>query len=182
MLVKYDVLIIVAHTLQVALKVFILYHHRASAVIRVKGEGGGVPDVLIEKEIDFVVLIIYQAEGRHAAWLQAQILHHPFGRGKGEFATRGQSTALQRSLEFVFEVVNGEVVVAVEANQIMLVALMVSEKQVFAVHAAIVLPPLLRLLDGLALRMIVIGKGNVVLPQVCQYFFFSRHNKFVFAT
>ena len=48
-----------------------------------------------------------------------------------------------------------EVVIAIEAHEIMPVALMVAEEQVLAVHASVVLPPLLGLLDDLSLGMVV---------------------------
>ena len=50
----------------------------------------------------------------------------------------------------MFQVVDGEVVVAVEAYEIMAVAFVVAEEEVLAVNAAIVLPPSFRFLDGFA--------------------------------
>ena len=53
-----------------------------------------------------------------------------------------------------------EVVVAVEAHKIMPVALVITEEEVLAVYAAVVLPPLLCLLDGLPLGMVIACEGN----------------------
>ena len=62
----------------------------------------------------------------------------------------------------MFQVMYVEVVVAVEAHEIMPVALMVAEEQVLAVHAAVILPPHLSLLDGLSLGVVVASERNVV--------------------
>ena len=66
-----------------------------------------------------------------------------------------------------------EVVVAVEAHEIMPVALVVAEEKVLAVYAAVVLPPLLCLLDGLALGMVVACEGYVVFLQIGYHFLLS---------
>jgi hypothetical protein len=49
-------------------------------------------------------------------------------------------------------------VVAVETNKIMLVALVIAEKEIFAVDRAVVVPPTFCLLDGLAFGVGVICK------------------------
>lgn len=66
-----------------------------------------------------------------------------------------------------------EIVVAIEAHEIMLVALVVAEKQVLAVNASIGPPPLLGLLDGLALGMVVACEGYVVFLQIGNHFLLS---------
>jgi hypothetical protein len=58
----------------------------------------------------------------------------------------------------------------------MLVSLMIAEKKVLAMYRAIVLPPATSFLDGLALRMIIVCKGDIVLTQIVQYGFFSCHD------
>ena len=75
----------------------------------------------------------------------------------------------------MFQVVYGEVVVAVEAYEIVTVALVVAEEEVLAVHAAVVFPPLFRLLDGLSLGVVVVGERDVVFSEICEYGFFSCH-------
>jgi hypothetical protein len=70
-----------------------------------------------------------------------------------------------------------QIVVTVKAHKVMLVALVVAEKQVLAVHGAVVLPPSLRFLYGFAFRVIVILKRDFVFPQIIQDCFFSCHNK-----
>ena len=63
----------------------------------------------------------------------------------------------------MFQVVDGEVVVAVEAYEIMAVALVVAEEEVLAVDAAVVLPPAFCLLYGLAFG-IRAGRCRLHLP------------------
>ena len=75
----------------------------------------------------------------------------------------------------MFQVVYGEVVVAVEAYEIVAVALVVAEEEVLAVHAAVVFPPSSRLLDGLSLGVVVVGERDVVFSEICEYGFFSCH-------
>ena len=57
----------------------------------------------------------------------------------------------------MLQIVNGEIVVAVEAYEIMAVAFVVAEKEVLAVNAAIVLPPSFRYLAGLSFGVDVAG-------------------------
>ena len=59
---------------------------------------------------------------------------------------------------------NGKVVLAVEAYQIVFITLMVAEKEVLAMHAAIILPPPLSLLYRLALRVVIVTIRNPMLP------------------
>ena len=60
-------------------------------------------------------------------------------------------------------------------HQIVLVALMVAQEYVLAMHAPVVLPPPFGLLYGLALGMVVIGKRYIVLAKEVQYSLFSCH-------
>lgn len=73
----------------------------------------------------------------------------------------------------MFQVVDGEVVVAVEAYEIMAVALVVAEEEVLAVHAAIVFPPAFCLLYGFAFGMVVAAEWNVVFFKVVENLFLS---------
>lgn len=62
----------------------------------------------------------------------------------------------------MLQIVNGEIVVAVEAYKIMAVAFVVAEEEVLAVNAAIVLLPSFRFLDGFAFGVVVAGEWDVV--------------------
>lgn len=73
----------------------------------------------------------------------------------------------------MFQVVDGEVVVAVEAYEIMAVALVVAEEEVLAVDAAVVLPLALRFLDCFAFGMIIAREWDVVFFKVVENLFLS---------
>jgi hypothetical protein len=61
------------------------------------------------------------------------------------------------------------------AHQIVAVALVVAQEYVLAMHAPVVLPPALCLLNGLSLGMVVVAERYVVLAQEVQYCLFSCH-------
>ena len=124
-----------------------------------------------------VLGIIDETKRRHTAWFQSEITLHAFGRGEGEFATRRLALCHKGSLEHLLEVVNWQVVVAVQANEVVAVALVVAEKEVLAVHAAIVPPPAFGLFDGFSLGMVVNGIGDVVRLQVIEDDFFAGHDR-----
>ena len=66
-----------------------------------------------------------------------------------------------------------EVVVAMETDEVVLVALVVAHEDVLAMHRPVVPPPALCLFDGLAFRVIVAGEGNVVLLEVIEHYILS---------
>ena len=173
--IKLDVFEGVAHDAQIAFEVLPLYHHSAPAVVGVERESASVLQVRVEEEMHGILRVVDESERRHASRLQSEILHHSLSRSEREFAARRQATRHESLFQLVLKVMYVEVVVTVEAYKIMLVALVVAEKQILAVHAAIIFPPLLSLLNGLALRMIVVGEWYVVLAQVAEHRFFSCH-------
>ena len=64
---------------------------------------------------------------------------------------------------------NVEVVVAVEAHEIMPVALMVAEEEVLAVHTAVIPPPHLGLLDGLSLGVVIASERNPMFLKIGEH-------------
>jgi hypothetical protein len=52
---------------------------------------------------------------------------------------------------------------------------MVTQEDVLAVNAAVILPPPLGFLYGLPLRMIIVSKSYMMLSQESKNFFFSFH-------
>jgi hypothetical protein len=70
---------------------------------------------------------------------------------------------------------NIQVIVAMEAYQIMLVTLMVTQENVLTVYTAVILPPPLGFLYGLPLRMIIVNKSYMMLSQESKNLFFSFH-------
>lgn len=119
--------------------------------------------------------VVDESEWRYAAGLQTEIAHHAFGRGETEFTGTVVALCHQFGLEAMLEVVDIEVVVAMEANEVVLVALVVAEEDVFAMHGAVVFPPALGFFDGLALGVIVHFVCDLVLVQIMEHCFLSCH-------
>ena len=136
-LVEFYKLITITHRLEVAQKLLARYNHRTSAVVGVEAEALGILKVLIEKEMHVVLLIVDKSEGRHRAWLQTQIALHTLWRGEAQLS-------LSQTL---LKVVDSQILVAVEAYQVVAIALVVTEKEVFAVYRPIIVPILLGNLD-----------------------------------
>lgn len=65
--------------------------------------------------------------------------------------------------------------IAMKANQIMPVALMIAKEQVFAMHRSIVLPPTFSLLDGLSLGVAIVGVRYGMCIEIVENYFLSRH-------
>ena len=85
-----------------------------------------------------VFRVVDKAERRHGTRFEPQVAFHALRRGEGEFA-------LPQS---VFQIVNRQRAVAVETDQIMTVALVVAEEEVFAMFRPVLAPMCLGLFDG----------------------------------
>ena len=59
-----------------------------------------------------------------------------------------------------------KVVVAMVADEIVLVTLMVAHEDILTMHTTIILPPTLCLFYGLAFRMIITLKRNIMLSKI----------------
>ena len=70
---------------------------------------------------------------------------------------------------------NVEVVVAMEGNKIVAIALMVAKEEVLAMDTAVVTPPSFSLLNGFSFGMIIDIERDIVRTKVIQYCFFSCH-------
>lgn len=79
MLIQLQVLVGIAKCSEITFELPFLYHHGGAAVIGVEAERMGVLQCLIEEEVYVALLVVDESKGRHAAWLQPEILHHPFG-------------------------------------------------------------------------------------------------------
>ena len=66
-----------------------------------------------------------------------------------------------------------KVVVAMVADEIVLVTLMVTHENILTMHTTIILPPTLCLLYGLAFWMIIAFKRNVMFSQKREYGFLT---------
>ena len=69
----------------------------------------------------------------------------------------------------MFDVMNSEVVVAWEADEIVLVTFVVAHEDVLAMHAAVIVPPTFGFLDGLTFGVVVGGEGYVVLCEIAKH-------------
>jgi hypothetical protein len=69
--------------------------------------------------------------------------------------------------------VDVEIVVAMEADEVVLIALVVAHEDVFAMHRPVVVPPPLCFLDGLSLGMLVASERYVVLAEKREHLFLS---------
>ena len=136
-------LVAVAHHLEVAHKLLARYDHRTSAVVGVEAEAFGLFEVLIEKEMYMILLVVDKTKRRYRAGLQTEIALHSLRRCEAELSL----------VQTVLKVVDRHILVAVEANEVVAIALVVAEKEVFAVHRPIVVPILLGNLDGRRCRV-----------------------------
>lgn len=90
-----------------------------------------------------MVLVVDEAEGGDAAGLQAEVFLHAGLRGEGELAL----------VQALLEVVDVHLVHALEDDEVVLVALVVPEKQVLAVRGLKLAPVGQRLLNGTQRRV-----------------------------
>ena len=116
-----------------------------------------------------VVRVVNESERTDATRLQSQIVHHPFRRSEGQFAGSFQALGNQHILEPMLNVVNRQIVVAGEADQVVLIALVVAHKNVLAMHTPVVVPPPFGFLYRLAFRVIVRSERDVMLLQIAQH-------------
>ncbi len=93
--------------------------------------------------MDVVLCVVDEAEGGDAARFQAEVFLHAGLRGEGELAL----------VQALLEVVDVHLVHALEDDQVMLVALVVPEKQVLAMRGLKLAPIGQRLLDGAQRRV-----------------------------
>ena len=114
-----------------------------------------------------VFSVVDQTEGANATGFESEVFEHTFGAGEGKFARGVLACGKERSFKALLEVVDGQVVLAVEADEVMLRTLVVAHEDVLAMHTAVVLPPALGLLDSLAFGVVVAGVRYLMLSEVC---------------
>ena len=106
-------------------------------------QAGSVEEVFIDEEMHLVVFVVDEAEGGDTAGLQAEVLLHAGFGGEGELAL----------MQALLKVVDVHLVHALEDDEVVLVALVVPEKQVLAVGGFKLAPVGQRLLDGAQRRV-----------------------------
>jgi hypothetical protein len=153
--------------LEVAFKILSLDDHRASAVVRVKTERLSLQEVLVEEEDHVVLCVVDKTKRADTTGFESEVFEHTLGASKGEFARGVFTCGKEGSFEALLQVVDSQVVLAVEADEVVLRTLVVAHEDVLAMHAAIILPPAFGLLDGLTLGVVVAFKRYLMLSEVC---------------
>ena len=77
--VQLYVFVRIAYAFEIAVEGFVGDDYCACAIVGMEREGWSIAKSLIEKEMDMMVGIVDESEGRYAAWLQAQVLLHTLG-------------------------------------------------------------------------------------------------------
>ena len=108
-----------------------------------EAQSGSVLEVLVYEEVDMVLGVVDEAERGDAARFQAEVFLHPRFRGESQFAL----------VQALLQVVDVHLVHTLEDDEVMLVALVVPEKQVLAVRGFELAPVGQRLLDGAQRRV-----------------------------
>ena len=75
-----DILHCVADGSEVLPESLLRDNDRASAVVGMEGERGGILETAVEEENDMMVSIIDESERTDRTGFESQIAHHPFGR------------------------------------------------------------------------------------------------------
>ena len=127
-----------------------------------------------------VLLIVDQSKWTDTTRFKTKVLEHTFWRCKRKFSWGVLARCKERCLESLLQVVNSKVVIAMEANKIVLITFVITHEDILAMHAAIIFPPTLRLLDGLAFGMVVAGEWDMVFSEITEYFFLSFHDSLEF--
>lgn len=110
-------------------------------------------------------LIVNQAERRDTSWFKTKVLHHSLWRSETELAWRVEASCHKALLEATLHVVDVHIMVAMEADEVVLVTFVIAEEEILAVDAAIVFPPALGFLDGLTFWMAVAGERDLMIVQ-----------------
>ena len=142
-LIEFNKLIFIPHCVQKLDKIGIADDDGAGVVVGMETQPWGVSQVLVDEKVHLVVLVVDEAERGDAARFQAEVFLHASLRGEGEL------TLVQPLLK----VVDVHLVHALEDDEIVLVALVVPEKQVLAMRRLELAPIGQRLLDGAQRRV-----------------------------
>lgn len=143
LIIQFNKLIPIPHRLQKLNKVLLVNDNRPRVVIGMEAQARGIQEVFVDEEVYLVVLVVDEAEGGDAARLQAEVFLHAGLRGEGELAL----------VQALLQVVDVHLVHALEDDEVVLVALVVPEKQVLAMRGLELAPVSQRLLDGTQRRV-----------------------------
>ena len=143
LIIQFNKLITIPHRIQKLNKVLLVNDNRPRVVIGMEAQARGIQEVFVDEEVYLVVLVVDEAEGGDAARLQAEVFLHAGLRGEGELAL----------VQALLQVVDVHLVHALEDDEVVLVALVVPEKQVLAVCGLELAPVGQRLLNGAQRRV-----------------------------
>ena len=141
-----------------------------AAVIGMEAERRSGLQTGIQEKDHMVVRVVDESERTDAARFESQITHHPFGRSEREFAGCFFALRDQDFFEPMLYIMDRQVVIAGKTDQIVLVAHVIPHEDIFAMDAAVVMPPSFGFFDCFSFRMVIDGEGDVVLFQVSQHF------------
>ena len=120
--------------------------------------------------------IVDESKWRDAARFEPQMAHHALRRGETEFARSGFPCCLQLLFEAMLQVVDVQIVVAIEADEVMLITLVVAQEDVFAVHTTVILPPSLGFFDGFAFGMSIAREWDIMGKKPLKHSVSTRTN------
>ena len=150
-----------------------------AAVVGMETERGSGLQAGIQEKDHMVVRVVDESERTDATRFESQISHHPFGRSKREFAGCFFALRDQDVFEPMLYIMDRQVVITGETDQIVLVALVIPHEDIFAMDAAVVMPPAFGFFDRFAFRMVIGGERNMVLFEKTQHFFLAVGYDFV---
>ena len=136
-IIQFNELIAIPHRLQKLDKVLLANDNRPRVVVGMEAQARGIQEVFVDEEVHLVVFVVDEAEGGDAAGFQAEVFLHALLRGEGELAL----------VQALLEVVDVHLMHALEDDEVVLVALVVPEKQVLAVCCLELAPVGQRLLN-----------------------------------
>ena len=130
----------------------------------------------IQEKDDVMLGIVDESEWRDAARFEPQIAHHALRRGETEFARSGFPCCLQLLFEAMLQVVDVQIVVAIEADEVMLITLVVAQEDVFTMHTTVILPPSLGFFDGFAFGMCIAREWDIMGKKPLKHSVSTRTN------
>ena len=145
----------IGHVLQESFEIRTGNHQRSGVFAGVEAQTFGVLQLFVQEEVHVVFRVVDESERRYRTGFHAEVFHQSLLRGEAQFAL----------VQLFLDVVDVHVLVAVEADQIVLVALVVAEEKVLAVFRVVSGPILLGNLDGRGGRMLQIFVWNVQFVQ-----------------
>ena len=144
-------------------KIFLAHHDRRGIVIGMKTQGRCVLQVFIQKQVDMVLHIVYKPERGDRPGPQAQPAFHALCGCERKFPLA----------EALLKVVYGEVLFAVEHDEIVSVPLVVAKEEVFAVCRTVLPPMLFCDLDRWRFGMVVAFVGDAACGEEVVCFLLS---------